>query len=75
MALDRLLEDMNFVRNMGDDPKRDDGLSTQEFKSVFELGGVPSFQQFYNFFPGYFIPVFVAYNIDFFVFTKNVCYL
>lgn len=40
MALDRLTEDMNFVRNMGDDPKRDDGLSTQEFKSFFDKAGL-----------------------------------
>lgn len=40
MALDRLTEDMNFVRNMGDDPKRDDGLSTQEFKSSFDKAGL-----------------------------------
>lgn len=40
MALDRLTEDMNFVRNMGDDPKRDDGLSTQEFKSIFDKAGL-----------------------------------
>lgn len=40
MALDRLLEDMNFVRNLGDDPKRDDGISTQEFKSFFDKAGL-----------------------------------
>ena len=40
MALDRLKEDMNFVGNLGDDPKRDNGLSTPQFKSYFDKAGL-----------------------------------
>lgn len=40
MALDRLTEDMNFIGGMGDDPKRDDGLSTPQFKSFFDKAGL-----------------------------------
>lgn len=40
MALERLTEDLNFVANLGDDPKRDDGLSTPQFKSVFDKAGL-----------------------------------
>lgn len=40
MALDRLTDDMNFVANLGDDPKRDDGLSTPQFKSYFDKSGL-----------------------------------
>ena len=47
MALDRLTEDMNFVGNLGDDPKRDNGLSTQQFKSFFDKAGL-AIQNFIN---------------------------
>ena len=40
MALDRLNDDMNFVAGLGDDPKRDDGLSTPQFKSYFDKAGL-----------------------------------
>jgi hypothetical protein len=40
MALDRLTEDMNFIGSLGDDPKRDDGLSTPQFKSFFDKAGL-----------------------------------
>lgn len=40
MALDRLTEDMNFVGNLGDDPKRENGLSTPQFKSYFDKAGL-----------------------------------
>ena len=40
MALDRLTEDMNFIGGLGDDPKRDDGLSTPQFKSFFDKAGL-----------------------------------
>lgn len=40
MALERLNEDLNFVGNLGDNPKRDDGLSTPQFKSIFDKAGL-----------------------------------
>lgn len=40
MALDRLTEDLNYLASLGDDPKRDDGLSTSQFKSHFDKAGL-----------------------------------
>lgn len=47
MALDRFNDDLNFVGNLGDDPKRDDGLSTPQFKSYFDKAGL-AIQRFIN---------------------------
>lgn len=47
MALDRFNDDLNVVGNLGDDPKRDDGLSTPQFKSCFDKAGL-AIQRFIN---------------------------
>ena len=40
MALKRLDENLNFVESLGDDPKRENGLSTSQFKAVFDKAGL-----------------------------------
>ena len=47
MALDRFNENMDIIAGLGDDPKRDDGLSTPQFKSVFDKAGL-LIQKFLN---------------------------
>lgn len=47
MALDRFNEDLNIITGLGDDPKRDDGLSTPQFKSFFDKAGL-LIQRFIN---------------------------
>lgn len=47
MALDRFNDDLNYVGNLGDDPKRDNGLSTPQFKSYFDKAGL-AIQNFIN---------------------------
>ena len=47
MALERFTEDLNFVTNLGDNPRRDDGLSTPQFKSIFDKAGL-AIQNFIN---------------------------
>lgn len=47
MALERFNEDLNFVTNLGDNPRRDDGLSTPQFKSIFDKAGL-AIQNFIN---------------------------
>ena len=40
MAMERFDDDLNIIAGLGDDPKRDDGLSTQGFKSIFDKAGL-----------------------------------
>lgn len=47
MALDRFNENMDIIGGLGDDPKLDDGLSTPQFKSVFDKAGL-LIQKFLN---------------------------
>lgn len=47
MALDRFNDDMHIIEGMGDNPKRDDGLSTPQFKASFDKAGL-RIQKFIN---------------------------
>lgn len=38
--MERFNDDLNIIAGLGDDPKRDDGLSTQGFKSIFDKAGL-----------------------------------
>lgn len=40
MALDRFTDDLHIIENLGDNPKRDNGLSTPQFKSCFDKAGL-----------------------------------
>ena len=40
MAMERFDDDLKIIAGLGDDPKRDDGLSTQGFKSIFDKAGL-----------------------------------
>lgn len=36
MAIERLTEDLAFISKMGDNPKTDDGITTEQFKAEFD---------------------------------------
>lgn len=40
MEMERFDDDLNIIAGLGDDPKRDDGLSTKGFKSIFDKAGL-----------------------------------
>ena len=47
MSISRFIDDLNIIAGSSDDPKKEDGLSTPQFKSLFDKAGL-LIQKFIN---------------------------